>query len=213
MITEGGFAPTLWAGLGARCPLPVPRGYRRPCRAQRGVRGRPMGEVYRRHPDDVDIAALYADALLNLTPWQLWDRWTGEPAEGSRALEARRVLERALALPGGSGHPGLIHFYIHLMEMSAEPQTALPVADRLRTLVPDAGHLGHMATHLDVLCGDHSRTVEWNRRAAEVDRKYVESAGPINFAALYRAHNLHFVAYGAMFFGQQPGRAASLRPA
>lgn len=160
-----------------------------------------MAEVYRRHPDDLDVATLFADALLNLTPWQLWDRWTGEPAEGSRAPEARQVLERALTLPGGAEHPGVIHLYIHLMEMSGEPQTALPVADRLRTLVPDAGHLVHMATHLDVLCGDYRRTVEWNQRAAEVDKKYVAHAGPINFAALYRAHNLHFIAYGAMFLG------------
>ncbi len=160
-----------------------------------------MAAVHRRHPDDLDVAALYADALMNLTPWQLWDRWTGEPSAGSRVVEARRVLEHALALPGGREHPGVLHFYIHLMEMSAEPQTALPVADRLRTLVPDAGHLVHMPTHLDVICGDYRRTVEWNFRAAEVDRTYVAHAGPINFAALYRFHNLHFAAYGAMFLG------------
>lgn len=160
-----------------------------------------MAEVHRRHPDDLDVASLYADALMNLTPWQLWDRWTGEPTEGSRVLEARRVLEDALARPGGREHPGVLHFYIHLMEMSSEPQTALPAADRLRTLVPDAGHLVHMPTHLDVICGDYRRTVEWYFRAAEVDRKYVEHAGPLNFAALYRFHNLHFAAYGAMFMG------------
>lgn len=160
-----------------------------------------MAAVYRDHPDDLDVATLYADALMNLTPWQLWDRWTGEPTEGSRVLEARRVLEAALELPGGRDHPGVVHLYIHLMEMSNEPQTALPVADRLRTLVPDAGHLVHMPTHLDVICGDYRRTVEGNFRAAEVDKKYVEHAGPLNFAALYRFHNLHFAAYGAMFLG------------
>lgn len=160
-----------------------------------------MTEVYRRHPDDLDVAALYADALMNVTPWRLWDRWTGDPAPGSRAIDARAVLERAMAAPGGFEHPGVLHVYIHLMEMSSEPQTALPAADRLRTLVPDAGHLVHMPTHLDVLCGDYRRTVEWNQRAAEVDRKYVKHAGPLNFAALYRSHNLHFLAYGAMFLG------------
>lgn len=160
-----------------------------------------MLEVHRRHPTDLDVAALCADALMNVTPWQLWDRWTGEPAEESRALEARRVLEAALALPGGREHPGVLHFYIHLMEMSREPQTALPAADQLRTLVPDAGHLVHMPTHLDVLCGDYRRTVETNRRAIEADRTYVRHAGPINFAALNRVHNLHFLAYGAMFLG------------
>lgn len=161
-----------------------------------------MAEVYQRHSTDLDVAALYADALLNVTPWQLWDRWTGEPTEGSRALEARRVLEGALGLPGGAEHPGLIHLYIHLMEMSQEPQTALPVADRLRTLVPDAAHLVHMPTHLDVLCGDYRRVVDWNRRAALADTKYVEHAGSLNFASLYRAHNLHFLVYGATFLGR-----------
>lgn len=113
-----------------------------------------MREAYAAHPDDLDVSTLFVDALLNLTPWALWDEWTGEPAPGSYALEARSVLDHALALPGGSEHPGLLHMYIHLMEMSATPEEALPMADGLRHLVPDAGHLHHMPTHLDVLCGD-----------------------------------------------------------
>lgn len=188
----------LATAIAARFPSPVPEG---DLTAWSTAYADAMAEVHRRHPEDLDVAALYADALMNLTPWRLWDRWTGEPSEGSRVLEARRVLEAALELPGGRDHPGIVHFYIHLMEMSNEPQTALPVADRLPALVPDAGHLVHMPTHLYVICGDYRRTVEWNFRAAEVDRTYVEHAGPLNFAAIYRFHNLHFAAYGAMFMG------------
>jgi len=82
---------------------------------------RAMGAVHARHPDDLDVAALFADALLNVTAWSLWDLTTGEPAVGAHTLEAKRVLDSALAQPGGMTHPGLLHFYIHLMEMSPTP--------------------------------------------------------------------------------------------
>lgn len=105
---------------------------------------RAMEEVYRDFSDDLDVAALYADSLMNLTPWSLWDLRTGEPSPGSRAIEAKGVLDRAMAQEGGNVHPGLLHLYIHLMEMSSEPELALPAADSLRGLVPDGGHLHHM---------------------------------------------------------------------
>ncbi|MFE2827596.1 hypothetical protein [Streptomyces sp. NPDC059271] len=161
-----------------------------------------MRAVYEGAPDDLDIAALHADALMNLTPWQLWDLRTGEPAEGARTAEARAVLERALATKAGERHPGLLHLYIHLMEMSPTPETALPVADRLRGLVPDAGHLQHMPTHLDVLCGDYRRVVADNGTAIAADEKYRARAGAMNFYTLYRSHNYHFRIYGAMFLGR-----------
>ncbi len=161
-----------------------------------------MRAVHELAPDHLDVAALYADALMNLTPWQLWDIRTGEPAEGSRVLAAKEVLERAIATEAGSRHPGLLHLYIHLMEMSAAPETALPVADRLRGLVPDAGHLQHMPTHLDVLCGDYRRVVSDNSVAITADEKFRERAGAMNFYTLYRSHNYHFKIYGAMFLGQ-----------
>ncbi|MDX3456449.1 hypothetical protein PV396_31650 [Streptomyces sp. ME02-8801-2C] len=161
-----------------------------------------MRAVYELTPDDLDVAALYADALMNLTPWQLWDVRTGEPAEGARTLPAKAVLERALATREGERHPGLLHLYIHLMEMSSVPETALPAADRLRGLVPDAGHLQHMPTHLDVLCGDYRRVVADNSAAIAADEKFRERSGAMNFYTLYRAHNHHFRIYGAMFLGQ-----------
>ncbi|MDQ0936303.1 hypothetical protein [Streptomyces turgidiscabies] len=161
-----------------------------------------MRTVYELAPDDLDIAALYADALMNLTPWQLWDVRSGEPAEGARTLAAKAVLERAIATDAGSRHPGLLHLYLHLMEMSSAPETALPAADRLRGLVPDAGHLRHMPTHLDVLCGDYRRVVADNSTAIAADEKFRERSGAMNFYTLYRAHNHHFKIYGAMFLGQ-----------
>ncbi|MEU5890515.1 hypothetical protein ABZ835_27245 [Streptomyces sp. NPDC047461] len=161
-----------------------------------------MRAVHELAPDDLDIATLYADALMNLTPWQLWNLRTGEPEEGSRTLEAKAVLDRALATDIGARHPGVLHLYIHLMEMSPTPEAALPVADRLRGLVPDAGHLQHMPTHLDVLCGDYRRVVSDNSAAIVADEKFHARAGAMNFYTLYRSHNYHFKIYGAMFLGQ-----------
>ncbi|UIX28793.1 hypothetical protein [Streptomyces sp. GQFP] len=161
-----------------------------------------MRTAYELAPDDLDVATLYADALMNLTPWQLWDVRTGEPTEGSRTLAAKAVLERAIETDAGSRHPGLLHLYIHLMEMSAAPETALPAADRLRGLVPDAGHLQHMPTHLDVLCGDYRRVVADNSTAIVADEKFRARSGAMNFYTLYRSHNHHFKIYGAMFLGQ-----------
>ncbi|HEV3068682.1 MAG TPA: tetratricopeptide repeat protein [Streptosporangiaceae bacterium] len=162
-----------------------------------------MREVYRAHPADLDVAALFADALMNLTPWALWDGATGEPAEGAATLEAKDVLERALAAPGGQAHPGVLHMYIHLMEMSARPEDALYAGDLLRDLVPDAGHLRHMPSHIDVLCGDYRGVVAANSAAIAADERFRERRGAMNFYTLYRAHNYHFKIYGAMFLGQQ----------
>ncbi|MGW0737041.1 hypothetical protein [Streptomyces sp. NPDC002851] len=160
-----------------------------------------MRVAYELAPDDLDLATLYADALMNLTPWQLWDLRTGAPAQGARTLEAKAVLDRALATEAGRRHPGVLHLYIHLMEMSPTPEAALPVADRLRGLVPDAGHLHHMPSHLEVLCGDYRRVVSDNDTAIAVDEKYRARAGAMNFYTLYRSHNHHFRIYGAMFLG------------
>ncbi|CAL9280289.1 hypothetical protein [Streptomyces sp. SudanB52_2052] len=162
-----------------------------------------MRAVYELAPDDPDIATLHADALMNLTPWQLWDLKTGRPAEGARTLEARAVLESALGTDAGAGHPGVLHLYIHLMEMSPTPEQALTVADRLRGVVPDAGHLLHMPSHLDVLCGDYRRVVAANSDAIAADEKFRRRSGAMNFYTLYRVHNYHFKIYGAMFLGQE----------
>ncbi len=162
-----------------------------------------MRKVYASYPDDLDIITFYAEALMNRTPWQLWDLKEGGPKVGSSTLEAQAALERAFdKLPGAWDHPGLLHMYIHLMEMSPTPEKALRHGDRLTGLVPDSGHLIHMATHIDVLCGEYHNVVARNREAAEVDNKYEAVAGAQNFYTVYRIHNVHFEAYGAMFLGQ-----------
>ena len=171
-----------------------------------------MRDVYQRFSDDPDVAALFADAILNLTPWKLWDLRTGEPAQGAFANECKQVLETAITAlreEGGRPHPGIWHNYVHLMEMSPVPEQALPAADDLRRLVPDAGHLMHMATHIDVQCGDYQAVVDWNRAATVADLKYWRYGGAFNTYSAYRAHNYHFQLYGAMFLGQlQPALQA-----
>lgn len=161
-----------------------------------------MREIYRDYGDDLDITTLFAEALMNRTPWQLWDLATGQPKEGASTMEAREVLERALEDRASRVHPGVLHMYIHLMEMSPVPEAALRAADHLRGLVPDAGHLEHMSTHIDVLCGHYPNVVTWNHAAIVADRKYLERAGPMNFYTFYRLHNYHFKMYGAMYLGQ-----------
>lgn len=166
-----------------------------------------MRAVYNAHPGDLDISCLLAEAIMNRTPWQLWHLPSGQPAEGADTVEAITVLENAFDnLDGAWQHPGLLHMYIHLMEMSPHPERALRQGDRLSTLVPEAGHLLHMATHIDVLCGDYQNVVSRNHAATIADRKFLERAGAENFYSLYRCHNYHFKIYGAMFLGQ-PGPA------
>ncbi|MEM8497607.1 MAG: hypothetical protein AAF542_06260 [Pseudomonadota bacterium] len=163
-----------------------------------------MREVYGAHPDDLDVCCLFAEALMNRTPWQLWDLPTGQAAEGADTLEAIEVLDTAFRdLPGAWQHSGLLHMYVHLMEMSPHPEKALRHGDALYQLTPDAGHLLHMPTHIDVLCGDYSNVVERNHAAIEADKKYLASSGADNFYTIYRCHNYHFKIYGAMFLGQK----------
>ena len=164
-----------------------------------------MRQVYQRFPDHPDICTLFAESLMNRTPWNLWDLKTGGIAEGASTAEAKEVLESALQRiedAGGHWHPGLLHMYIHLMEMSPNPEMALKVADLLRNLVPDSGHLQHMPTHIDVLCGHYQAVVDSNDAAITADRKFQTLEGSVNFYSLYRCHNYHFKVYGAMFLGQ-----------
>ena len=170
-----------------------------------------MREAYRAHPDDLEVATIFVEAIMNRTPWKMWDLKTGGVAEGAGTLEARDVLERAMHEdPAAMEHPGILHLYVHLMEMSPFPELALRAGDILRTLVPDAGHLIHMPTHIDVLCGHYHDVLVDNQRASEADRKYLEKAGAMNFYSGYRVHNYHFAIYGAMFLGQYaPALAAA----
>lgn len=162
-----------------------------------------MREAFRAHPESREVRTIFAEALLNRTPWKMWDLKTGEPAEGASTQEAQQVLEEALETdPAAMQHPGLLHLYVHLMEMSPFPERALKAGDALRTLVPDAGHLIHMPTHIDVQCAGYRDVVTWNEEAVRADLKYWREHGANNIYSGYRLHNYHFVIYGAMFLGQ-----------
>jgi len=154
-------------------------------------------------PANREIRSVTVEAMMQRTPWAMWDLAQGTPAPGADTLECRVLLETAFATdPESWRHPGLLHLYVHLMEMSGEPEAALRHSDILRTLVPDAGHLVHMPTHIDVLCGAYKDVVHWNQRGIEADLKFYAREGAFNVYTGYRQHNYHFVAYGAMFLGQ-----------
>ena len=170
-----------------------------------------MRAIYRKYPDDLEVRAVFVESIMNLTPWKMWDLKTGGVAEDAGTEEAMEVLESAFDdLPGSWDHPGLLHLYVHLMEMSPFPQRAIRAGDRLRDISPDAGHLIHMPTHIDVLCGYYRDVLHYNQKAIEADRKFLEREGAMNVYALYRTHNHHFAIYGAMFLGQfEPAIAAA----
>jgi len=165
-----------------------------------------MREVARQYPDDLDAATLYAEALMDLRPWQLWSN-DGKPAEGTEEIVA--VLESVLKRE--PMHIGANHYYIHAVEASKTPARALPSAQRLDTLVPNAGHLVHMPAHIYMRTGDYSAAVASNAKAAEVDRKYIEATKPGGvYPHMYYNHNLDFLASAAMMTGQfaEASRAA-----
>ncbi|MEO1312313.1 MAG: hypothetical protein AAFV27_00365 [Pseudomonadota bacterium] len=170
-----------------------------------------MRDVHRRFPDDLEVTTIFAEAIMNRTPWKMWDLASGQPAEGAGTAEAVALLEHVFETqPAAWDHPGVLHLYVHLMEMSPYPERALRHGDRLRELVPDAGHLIHMPTHIDVLCGNYQDVVLWNQKASAVDERYRAHAGALNRYTGYRIHNYHFAIYGAMFLGQfKPAMAAA----
>ena len=170
-----------------------------------------MKTVYAAFPDDIEVATVYAEAILNQTPWKMWDIQNNTVAEGANTLEAQAVLERFVETPEGRAHPGILHLYVHLMEMSPTPEKALMAGDLLRELVPDAGHLIHMPTHIDVQCGEYRDVVHWNQKGVEADLRVAEHQGRMNFYTAYRIHNYRFAIYGAMFLGQyEPAMEAAL---
>lgn len=163
-----------------------------------------MKSVYETYGRDLDVATLYADALMNMTPWALWDLFTGKPNPEAPTLEVKAVLERALAQEedGANYNPGLLHLYIHFIEMSPTPELGINAADHLRDLVPDAGHVHHMPTHLDILIGDWRRSIASNYKSTLADDKYYQKAGAQNFYTFYRLHDYHSLIYAAMFAGK-----------
>jgi len=163
-----------------------------------------MRNVHQKYPENPDVSALFAEAIMSRTPWQLWDLNTGQPKSGASTLEAVDVLEKAIEkVERNETHPhaGLLHYYIHVMEMSPTPEAALKAGDLMRTLVPDCGHLLHMPTHIDFQCGNYNDVVSRNSEAIDADLKMLPRHDLTLFAGSI-IHNIHFKLYGALFLGQ-----------
>lgn len=157
-----------------------------------------MKRVMRQYPDDLDAATLYAESYMNLRPWSLWSA-DGVPAEGT--LEIVEVLEGVMRRD--PNHPGANHYYIHAIEASKTPERALPSAMRLGALMPGAGHIVHMPSHIFLRVGDFELSAKVNETASDVDRKYIERSGAKGvYPLMYYSHNLHFVSFVRMMQGR-----------
>lgn len=168
--------------------------------------GRPFAEsmrkIYEKFPDDPEVAYCFAESLMVLNAWQLYEFPTGKPVSPD-VDETRTVLEKALTVH--KDHAGLCHMYVHLSEMSAFPEKALKACLPLRHKFPHAGHLIHMPTHIDVLVGDYESCVEFNCKAIEADERSIQTspgtAGIESFYFGYIVHNYHMAVYGAILGG------------
>jgi tetratricopeptide (TPR) repeat protein len=156
-----------------------------------------MRKVWEAHPDDADIGALTAEALMDLRPW---DQWTldGKPQPGTDVV--LRTLDAVLAK--SPQHPLALHLLIHALEASSHPERADAAADRLRDLEPGLGHLVHMPSHIDVRRGRWQQAVAANQKAIAADKAYRQTVPNQGFYRLYMAHNYHLLAYAAMMQGQ-----------
>jgi tetratricopeptide (TPR) repeat protein len=156
-----------------------------------------MGDLVKQFPDDLDAATLFAEAGMNLHPWGLWHP-DGTPAGGTEDIVA--ALESVLRRD--PNHMGAIHYYIHSVEASPNPERALAAANRLAALAPAAGHLVHMPGHVYIRTGDFEAAVKTNELAAAADRAYLQSSGSQGmYGAMYYSHNLHFIAACASMNG------------
>ncbi len=154
-----------------------------------------MREFARQFPDDLDAATLFAESGMNLHPWGLWHQ-DGTPQAGTEEIVS--TLESVIKRD--PNHLGAIHYYIHAVEASNNPERALAGANRLAALAPNAGHIVHMPAHIYIRTGDYEAAVQTNQKAAEVDRTYIKETGAQGiYPMMYYSHNLHFVAMcGAM---------------
>jgi len=158
-----------------------------------------MRRVWQQFPNDTDVGVLFAEAMMDLRPW---DQWTldGKPQPGTEEVLA--TLETVLRLE--TDHPFANHLYVHAIEASPHPERALAAADRLRTLQPAIAHNVHMPSHIDIRVGHWDEAIAANVRAVEADRQYRTVVGPPQgFIVVYIAHNEHMLAYAAMMTGQR----------
>ena len=158
-----------------------------------------MAKVAAQFPDDDEIATLYAEAVMDLSPWNYWKPGGQEPNPQSTPIVP--TLERVLAR--NPDHAGAIHLYIHAVEASGRPNRAEPYADRLRGAIPGAGHLVHMPSHIYYRVGRYLDALEDNKTAVKVDEKYLaDTDAPMGVYRLgYYPHNVHFVMAAAQMAG------------
>jgi len=161
--------------------------------------------VFERYPMDPDAGTLVADAHMVTTPWRYWG-FDGEPMPGTSA--AARALQHVIDIR--PDHPGANHLFIHLMESSQTPERALPAADRLASLMPGVGHIVHMPGHIYIRVGQHTKSVETNRRSVAADTAFLEAWGNHAFpktgtyflsAENHRRHAYEFIRYSSVMQG------------
>ncbi len=158
-----------------------------------------MRKLWKKYPKDPDVGAFFAEAMMNLRPW---DQWTpaGEAQPGTDEILA--TLDAVLKL--NLKHPFANHLYIHAVEASPQPERATAAADRLRNLQPGLAHNTHMPSHIDIRTGRWLDAVETNLKAVAADERYRKVFGPAKgFLNVYVAHNRHMLAYCAMMTGQR----------
>lgn len=157
-----------------------------------------MKKVYTQFPSDPDVGALYAESMMNLHPWDLYDKATKKPKEWTPQLMS--VMEHLMKI--NPNHPGAHHFYIHALEASSTPERALASAKQLETLVPGSGHLVHMPSHIYIITGDYHAGSLSNIRAVEVDSIYTTACSAQGaYPLAYYPHNYHFLAATATLEG------------
>jgi tetratricopeptide (TPR) repeat protein len=147
---------------------------------------------------DDDVQVMTAEAEMTVHAWKLWSP-DGQPVAGTREIQAR--LERVLAR--NPLHPGANHYYVHVMEASHTPEAAVAAAERLRGMMPAAGHLEHMPAHIMQRVGRYEEAAEANRRGVTADRAYMARTTPPDYYAMYLAHNSSFLAYSAAMEGRK----------
>lgn len=158
-----------------------------------------MRDVWMAYPKDPDVGTLFAEAMMDLHPWDQWTK-DGQPEPGT--IEILGVLEAVLKI--NLDHPFANHLYIHALEASPHPERALAAADRMRDLQLGIAHNVHMPSHIDIRLGHWNEAITANLKAVAADERYREIVGqPKGFIVLYAAHNQHMLAYAAMMIGRR----------
>ena len=156
-----------------------------------------MRDVWKTYPNDADVGTLFAEAAMDLRPWNLWMK-DGSAQPGTDEILA--TLDRVRTL--NPDHPAALHLYIHTVEASPDPDRGTTAADRLRGLVPASGHLVHMPSHIDVLTGRWADASKQNEMAIKADRKYRAISPKQDFYRVYMAHNHHMLSFASMMEGR-----------